>query len=206
MRVKLAFKLPDGKAITAEVDKDHFTIGSSSKADVVIPFEGLSREHCQVIIDGDGVQIVDLGSPNGITINDERVPSKGSMTFNPVLQTLSLGGVDVTQFTMLLNEDVLALELNDNLEMSPRSTSAAPLRGEKTATRRQPKSKNDDLVEAKSPVHPSVKAMLILLALGSVFLLYQQITSDPEDNFLQQQFEANMRSKKDDGTIKTTNF
>jgi pSer/pThr/pTyr-binding forkhead associated (FHA) protein len=204
MKVRLVFRLPDGKAITSEVDRATFTIGRSSKADVVIPFEGLSREHCQVILQDNGVVIQDLGSPNGIMINDERIPQKGTTPFNPVLQTLSLGGVEVTEFTVLLKEDVLAMELNEKLEMSSQSTSAAPNRSERTGNRKAPKTK--DLVETKSSVHPSVQAMLILLALGSVFLLYKQITGNPEDNIIQMQFEANLKNKKDDGTIKTSNF
>jgi hypothetical protein len=206
MMVRLAFRLPDGKTITAQVNKDTFTIGRSSKADVVIPFEGLSREHCQVLVGEEGVQVLDLGSPNGITINEDRIPSKASMSFNPVLQTLSLGGVDVTQFTIILTEDVLALEVNDNLEMIHRPAPEALVRGERTSSRKTSRAKNDDIVKVNSNMHPSLRAMLILLALGSVFLLYHQITSDPEDNFLQQQFEANLNTKKEDGTIKTSNF
>jgi hypothetical protein len=206
MRVKLAFRLPDGKTLSAQVDKNTFTIGRSSKVDVVVPFEGLSREHCVVMVKDESVIIQDLGSPNGILVNDERITSKGSIDYNPVLDSLSLGGVDVTQFTILLNEDVLDLELKDNLEMGPRTPSMAAPRAEKSTIRNVPRSKDVVQAEDKSQLHPSVRAMVILLALGAVFLLYHQITSDPEDNFLQQQFEANLKKKEKDGTIKTSNF
>ncbi|MHB8799710.1 MAG: sigma 54-interacting transcriptional regulator [Thermoanaerobaculia bacterium] len=48
------------------------TLGSSSKADLVVPFTGVSRLHARISPEADGIRIVDAGSKNGVVRNGQR--------------------------------------------------------------------------------------------------------------------------------------
>ncbi|MHB1045547.1 MAG: sigma 54-interacting transcriptional regulator [Thermoanaerobaculia bacterium] len=48
------------------------TLGSSSKADLVVPFPGVSRLHARISPEADGIRIVDEGSKNGVIRNGKR--------------------------------------------------------------------------------------------------------------------------------------
>lgn len=49
------------------------TLGSSSKADLVVPFPGVSRLHARISPENDGIMVADAGSKNGIVRNGQRV-------------------------------------------------------------------------------------------------------------------------------------
>lgn len=49
------------------------TVGRSSKADIQIDQESVSRNHCKIINTGSAVLLRDLGSTNGTYVNDELV-------------------------------------------------------------------------------------------------------------------------------------
>ena len=55
------------------VDRPSVVIGRSSKADVQIDQESVSRNHCKLINTGKSVMLRDLGSTNGTYVNDELV-------------------------------------------------------------------------------------------------------------------------------------
>jgi two-component system, cell cycle response regulator len=55
------------------LDKPSLIIGRSSKADIQIDQESVSRNHCKIINTGKAVMVRDLGSTNGTYINDELV-------------------------------------------------------------------------------------------------------------------------------------
>lgn len=57
---------PEGRAGT-------YTIGRSDAADVLIRAKVISKEHCEIACDGDNWTIRDLGSVNGLFIEDERI-------------------------------------------------------------------------------------------------------------------------------------
>jgi hypothetical protein len=50
-------------------------IGTSTEADIVIQDAKVSRKHCEIRYDGTTFRIVDLGSTNGIVLNDKRTPT-----------------------------------------------------------------------------------------------------------------------------------
>ena len=58
--------------------KDGLTLGRSSDNDIVLRDFSVSRHHAKVTADGDGFKIVDLGSTNGVKVND-RVVSSGML-------------------------------------------------------------------------------------------------------------------------------
>lgn len=55
------------------LDRPSLIIGRSSKADIQIDQEAVSRNHCKIINTGKTIMLRDLGSTNGTYINDELV-------------------------------------------------------------------------------------------------------------------------------------
>ncbi len=55
------------------LDRPSLIIGRSSKADIQIDQESVSRNHCKIINTGKTIMLRDLGSTNGTYINDELV-------------------------------------------------------------------------------------------------------------------------------------
>jgi two-component system, cell cycle response regulator len=55
------------------VDRPSIVVGRSSKADIQIDQESVSRNHCKLINTGKSIMLRDLGSTNGTYINDELV-------------------------------------------------------------------------------------------------------------------------------------
>ena len=51
-------------------------IGRSSKADIQIDQEAVSRNHCKIINTGKSIMLRDLGSTNGTYVNGERITSQ----------------------------------------------------------------------------------------------------------------------------------
>ncbi|HEY8155722.1 MAG TPA: GGDEF domain-containing protein [Myxococcota bacterium] len=48
------------------------TIGRDAECDVVVPIDGISRKHCQLLV-GEGVRLRDLGSTNGTWLNGREI-------------------------------------------------------------------------------------------------------------------------------------
>ena len=61
------------KGETVEVDTDKVVIGRDPAADIVLDDEEVSRKHAQITIDGDEVEVRDLGSQNGTKVGRSRV-------------------------------------------------------------------------------------------------------------------------------------
>ncbi len=55
------------------LDKPSLIIGRSSKADIQIDQESVSRNHCKIINTGKTIMLRDLGSTNGTYVNDELI-------------------------------------------------------------------------------------------------------------------------------------
>jgi DNA-binding NtrC family response regulator len=66
----MVLRLPDGREVP--LDKS-LTIGQSSRNDVVLRDERVSRRHCAIEVLRDGVRIRDLNSTNGTVVNGLRV-------------------------------------------------------------------------------------------------------------------------------------
>ncbi|TNF37425.1 MAG: GGDEF domain-containing protein [Deltaproteobacteria bacterium] len=49
------------------------TLGRGPACDIVIPDDGISREHCRFVRDVDGASVEDLGSTNGTWVNQGRI-------------------------------------------------------------------------------------------------------------------------------------
>lgn len=55
------------------LDKPEITIGRSSKADIQIDQEAVSRNHCKIINTGNAIMLRDMNSTNGTYVNDELI-------------------------------------------------------------------------------------------------------------------------------------
>lgn len=98
MRIQL--QLLNGEKIDRSIDMDSFVIGRSAKCDVVIPHEGMSRQHCQIEVINGEVFITDLGSTNGVIIDGERIEAHKKVPYATYL-TLAFGAVQSMQITLV---------------------------------------------------------------------------------------------------------
>ncbi len=73
--MKLIFYFHDGNIEEFSLPKKSLIIGRGKSCDIVLPYDGFSRQHAQIdLIDGD-IFITDLGSTNGVIIDTERIPA-----------------------------------------------------------------------------------------------------------------------------------
>jgi diguanylate cyclase (GGDEF)-like protein len=56
------------------LEDSHCRIGREPDCDVVVPVDGISREHCELVARQDGIALRDLGSTNGTRLNGRDVP------------------------------------------------------------------------------------------------------------------------------------
>lgn len=73
MDVSLVMVKADGSSKEVKIDRDATIIGRDEHARFRIPLSSISRRHCEVRVDNDGVTVADLGSANGTYVNGKRV-------------------------------------------------------------------------------------------------------------------------------------
>ena len=56
-----------------DLNRPQIIIGRSSKADIQIDQEAVSRNHCKIINTGNAIMLRDMGSTNGTYVNDEMI-------------------------------------------------------------------------------------------------------------------------------------
>lgn len=95
--MEILFNLLDGKKIEFKTDKTSITIGRSSKCDLIILNESMSRRHCLIELKDGDFYITDLGSINGVFIDGIKIPPLKPTLFFTYLQ-LSFGYVTSVQF------------------------------------------------------------------------------------------------------------
>lgn len=66
----------DGQPAEEYVLKSKTSIGRTSKNDIQIFEDSVSRSHCEVVVVPEGYRIIDLGSHNGIVVNGEKVAER----------------------------------------------------------------------------------------------------------------------------------
>jgi pSer/pThr/pTyr-binding forkhead associated (FHA) protein len=71
--MKISIKPSSGPTQEKTVNKSKVIIGRSKTCDIVIADEGLSRQHCQIEIEGGEFFITDLGSANGVFLDSKRI-------------------------------------------------------------------------------------------------------------------------------------
>lgn len=114
---------------TKEISKQSFILGRSSKVDVSLPFDGISRQHLQVSLEGDSIYIEDLNSSNGTFVNDDKIPAKKKIKYNQD-NILRLG----------MAPEVITLERKSNL---PKQKNATKKNGSSKSNNRDSSSKKN---------------------------------------------------------------
>lgn len=73
MQVVLVMFRPEGDRRSFSITRDVTVIGRREDCDFRIPLGEISRKHCRLIKDPDGLRVEDLGSSNGTFHNGQRV-------------------------------------------------------------------------------------------------------------------------------------
>lgn len=95
--IVLAMFKSDGTRRDFPLTKDRVIIGRKVNCDLRIPLTSVSRQHCELTIDDNKVQVKDLGSSNGTYHNSERVQEAylaagDELVIGPVVFTLVVDG------------------------------------------------------------------------------------------------------------------
>jgi pSer/pThr/pTyr-binding forkhead associated (FHA) protein len=73
VEVALVRVTAEGETQRVVLGKDRTVIGRQEGCQLRIPIAGVSRTHCEILIQGGSITIKDLGSSNGTYVNQERV-------------------------------------------------------------------------------------------------------------------------------------
>ncbi len=179
-------RLVNGEQIEQTVDSNICVIGRSAKCDVVVPHDGMSRQHCQVELENGEVFITDLGSTNGVLIDGEKIVPHTKTPYALYL-SCSFGAVQNMQIEL---EEMKGGTLN-NRSSGPRDSSQSS--GGVTTSFTRTKILKDNTRPADMKIHgrpgPSAKVkdnkfqmwtmnILALLILGAA--VYWYVTKDDE--------------------------
>lgn len=75
MEVALVRVTPDGKSQRAVLSRPRTLIGRQEDCQLRLPIAGVSRTHCEILVEDGHITINDLGSSNGTYLNQERITS-----------------------------------------------------------------------------------------------------------------------------------
>lgn len=97
MKLSLVMFKSDGTRREFPVHKDRIVIGRKPTCDLRIPLLSVSRQHCEIEINGESVKVRDLGSSNGTFHNSERIQEQelaagDELTVGPVVFTVVIDG------------------------------------------------------------------------------------------------------------------
>ncbi len=127
MQVVLIRVTESGQQQPVPLNRERTIIGRMDDCHIRIPIAGVSRKHCEIVVEDGSIVINDLGSSNGTYVNQERVESI------PVSagDLLSVGGL---VFVVTLNGEPSEIDpeimyedgLPDEADASAAPTPAAP--------------------------------------------------------------------------------
>ena len=83
--IKVTLLPPSGEKIERIFDQFSILVGRSSKCDLPLDTESLSRQHCRIDFENGNFYITDLGSTNGVFIQGERIAPNEKTQFNNFL-------------------------------------------------------------------------------------------------------------------------
>jgi DNA-binding NtrC family response regulator len=84
-RVEIVVNSPDQAPTQKRIGRSEITIGHHGSCDVAVADPYVSRRHCRLVVSGDSMKLVDLGSTNGIYVGGVKVeqatlPAHGQFT------------------------------------------------------------------------------------------------------------------------------
>lgn len=153
-------------------------IGRSLKCEFNVPREDLSREHCQIEIEGNHIYITDLGSKNGITVDRVRIEANkktkitnASLVVLSGLYTLKLNSLEVKTKADMAYSKPAAPDIETvtfQLELPPEKIE----RHKRLPTRKISRAVNEEAASVSN--YESTKMILAFLAVLAV-ILYQAL-------------------------------
>lgn len=118
----LTLKIVNGDVLEYDVLQNTCVIGRSAKCDVVVPHDGMSRQHCQIdMIDGE-VFVTDLGSTNGVLIDGQKIEPHTKTPYATFL-TLSFGAVSSLQIESDEAKSAASMKVNSSFKSETPSSS-----------------------------------------------------------------------------------
>jgi len=84
-----------------KIQEEHTVIGRGAKAQIRLIDDGISREHAEIVVQGDEVLLKDLGSTNGTFCNGAKVDSRPLVDGDKIL----VGSTTILKFTYHDNLD-----------------------------------------------------------------------------------------------------
>lgn len=101
--MRLSVQIEFDKMLDLKTSKSSVTVGRSPQADLVIPHDSISRQHCQIELINGEFFITDVGSSNGTFIDGRRL-EKHERTKYQNTQHLKLGRLEC-DVSDLVSED-----------------------------------------------------------------------------------------------------
>lgn len=181
--MQILLKLVNGEEQLETIDSDSFTIGRSSKADIVVPHEGMSRQHCQIeVINGD-IFVTDLGSTNGVLIDGHKIDPHVKTPYQSYL-SLSFGAVSSLQIQTEEASIPARNSINRNTGSS-NNTRTITRSMQETLKKETAESQKTTVTKTKASTEEKIKSifvnLLALLILGGAIYWYMQKEDVPEE-------------------------
>ena len=97
MDVNLVMFREDGSRRMFPLPPGVTTIGRKQDCSIRIPLAMVSRRHAEILVEGEGVVLRDLGAPNGTFLNNRKVSEEGlepgdQIMIGPVILTVQIDG------------------------------------------------------------------------------------------------------------------
>jgi pSer/pThr/pTyr-binding forkhead associated (FHA) protein len=121
--MRLSVQIEFDKALDLETKKDSVVVGRAPHCDLVVNHQNISREHCRIEKIKNQFFITDLGSSNGVFVNNQRL--------KPHVKTEIRSGAPLALGTLeclLGHEDIRTQEKVLSVESSPRGDYTATIR------------------------------------------------------------------------------
>jgi hypothetical protein len=166
--MKLIFHTINDGVLEFESSETSVLIGRGSACDVMLKVEGISREHCKIEIDSDdNFLITDLGSTNGVLIDNKRIPPNKPTPYSSFL-SLTIG--PIPQVTLEMTEPSQAA--------SSKQEAQAPmmkLEIDESSIRKNKIKKKAPAISKKKPAKtnflPVIIGVILVVALTAMFFM-----------------------------------
>ena len=188
--MKLNYQLSGGSIETISLAKTAIVIGRSSKCDLRIQDESISRHHCKIEVREGQVLITDLGSANGVYIDGKLIPANKPTPY-PIFLSLSIG----PHMSVNIESVDEASQINiSTSSLSIATEAVGPKKTKEIDNKISPRKKNKDSGSAIAYI-----AAFVILA-GGIWFFFQ--TREPKSAATTQEVAPlNEQSLQDNGNF-----